>query len=119
MKIGIDIDGTITANPDFFREFISDNLKIGNEVHIITGCHGNKDENEFDEESRVEQLGKIGINKWTKMVQVTRRVHYPDVSVGKGEYCRDNEIALMFEDHMPYIEAIKEISPGTQVVLMQ
>jgi mannose-1-phosphate guanylyltransferase len=36
MRLGLDIDGTITAEPVFFREFASTVIKNGGEVQVVT-----------------------------------------------------------------------------------
>ncbi|MGE0434654.1 MAG: HAD family hydrolase [Planctomycetota bacterium] len=36
MKIGLDLDGTITAAPEFFRIVAEALLQAGHEVHVIT-----------------------------------------------------------------------------------
>ncbi len=118
MKIAIDIDHTITANPEFFRVFIENQLRAGNEIHILTGGTSGPEENLESPVGRVEQLGRLGITSYTRLVQVTRRVQHPDIGVGKGEYCRDNGIHMVIEDDILYIREISRISPRTQAFLI-
>ncbi len=42
MKIGIDVHGVITANPDFFSKFSKLLVCNGHEVHIMSGARYNK-----------------------------------------------------------------------------
>jgi hypothetical protein len=118
MKIAVDIDGTITANPRFFRLFIENQLKAGNEVHVLTGSVRNTEEDAVSPPDRVEQLAKLGITAYTRLVQITRREQHPDIGIGKGVYCRDNGIDMILEDDVLYIWEIKKMSPETQAFLV-
>ena len=55
MRLGLDIDGTITADPVFFKDWASSVLKIGGEVHVVSSRSA---------EARVEtmtELRELGI----------------------------------------------------------
>jgi hypothetical protein len=55
MKIAIDIDNTITANPRFFALFIRNQLDAGNEVHLLTGRISGSEGDIESPQGRVEQ----------------------------------------------------------------
>jgi hypothetical protein len=118
MKIAIDIDKTITANPQFFRIFIENQLKAGNEVHVLTGRVAGREEDEVSPPDRIKQLAKLGITAYTCLVQITRRNQHPDIGMGKGAYCRDNAIDMILEDDVLYIMEITRLSPETQPFLI-
>jgi len=118
MKIAIDIDKTITANPRFFRLFIENQLKAGNEVHVLTGRVSDTEGNRASPRDRVEQLARLGITAYTHLVQITRRQQYPDIGIGKGVYCRENGIDMIMEDDVLYVREISRMSPGTQAFLI-
>jgi hypothetical protein len=118
MKIAIDIDRTITANPQFFRLFIENQLKAGNEIHVLTGRVANAEADMVSPPDRVEQLARLGITTYTRLVQITRRMQYPDIGAGKGVYCRDNGIDMIIEDDELYVREISRVSPGTQSFLI-
>ncbi len=119
MKIAIDIDNTITANPGFFKLFIQNQLDAGNEVHILTGRRSADEEGDIESpDNRVEQLRRLGITAYTKLVQITRAVQHPDIGTGKGEYCRRNMIDMVIEDDIEYIREIMRVSPHTQSFLI-
>ncbi|OPY60057.1 MAG: hypothetical protein A4E57_04568 [Syntrophorhabdaceae bacterium PtaU1.Bin034] len=119
LRIAIDVDNTITANPQFFRLFIENQLRAGNEVHVLTGRKSSGEEgNQESPGERVEQLRKIGITNYTRLIQITRRTQHPDIGIGKGEYCRDNLIDMVLEDDILYIQEISRISPTTQAFLI-
>lgn len=119
MKIAIDIDNTITANPTFFRLFIENQLKAGNEVHVLTGSVANAEADMSSPPDRVEQLARLGITTYTRLVQITRKMQHPDIGIGKGAYCRDNEIDMIIEDDDLYVKEISRASPGTQAFLIK
>jgi hypothetical protein len=118
MRIAIDIDNTITSNPRFFRLFMENQLLAGNEIHVLTGKVASRVEDEENPEERIEQLARLGITSYTRLVQITRTSQHPDIGTGKGEYCRDNEIDMIFEDDIFYIREISRISPVTQAFLI-
>ena len=118
MKIAIDIDHTITANPEFFRLFIENQLRAGNEIHVLTGRLSHREADIVSPDERVEQLRRLGITTYTRLVQITRKAQYPDIGTGKGEYCRDNAIDMIIEDDLSYIREISRISPLTQAFLI-
>lgn len=118
MKIGIDIDGTITANPEFFKALIASHLYAGDEVHIITGGIQPGFGYEFNSQSRIKQLSDLGIHRWSYLVRCYASTS-GEVANLKGQYCKDFEIDCLFEDTLSYIEAVKKISPLTQTFLIQ
>jgi hypothetical protein len=77
-----------------------------------------REEDEDSPADRVEQLAKLGITAYTRLVQITRRAQYPDIGMGKGVYCRDNGIDMILEDDALYCEEILKISPETQAFLI-
>jgi uncharacterized HAD superfamily protein len=96
IKIGLDMDGTITEFPDFFAALTrSDQF----EVHIITGRGP-----EHEEITKLE-LEKFGIR--------FDKLHLVDATwAEKGKICKDLGIQIMFDD---MDEFIKHISPDTMV----
>ncbi len=90
LKIGLDIDGTITDYPAFFA-IIS---KIDQfEIHIITG------RGEDDRQSTIEELAQYGVRY--------DYLHFVDVNWhGKGQICKDYNIDFMFDDMDEYINNI-------------
>jgi hypothetical protein len=118
IRIAVDIDHTITANPEFFKLFIENQLQAGNEIHVLTGRLSSREENAVNPADRVEQLRRLGITKYTTLVQITRQAQYPDIGIGKGEYCRDHNIDMIMEDDTLYIGEISRISPRTQAFLI-
>jgi|TARA_Y100000310_G_C20691139_1_gene822285 hypothetical protein len=124
IKIAIDIDGTITHTPKYFSHVITGQMAIGNEIHILTGAISNfyngkyKEGNYESPIERISQLKSYGIYNWTKLIMVVRDKQFPDIADGKGEYCRDNNIDIIYEDNLGYIKSIKKISPNTLAFLI-
>lgn len=118
MKIGIDIDGTITANPSFFKKLIASAIKAGDEIHIITGGLQDNFGYDFNSGKRIKQLNDIDIYYWTVLVRCFAPTT-EEVALLKGKYCLNNEIDCLYEDTLSYIEAVKIYSPFTQTFLIQ
>lgn len=126
MKIAIDIDGTITRLPKFFKQFIDSFIDNDNEIHILTGAKpnsrndgNNKEGNYSNLPNRMKQLKKYGIENYTVLISVLRETDTPGVAEGKGDYCKENKIDIIFEDNSKYAEAIKRISPHTIIFLIR
>jgi uncharacterized HAD superfamily protein len=91
MKIGLDIDGTITDKPEFFA-LLTQNPNF--EVHIITGR--DKDWNL----ATIADLAKWGIRY--------DQIHYADNWLDKGRICAEQGLEIMFDDMDEYIKHIPE-----------
>lgn len=96
-KIGIDVDGTITSAPEFFRT-LTRNLRFVAEIHILTARSfpGDKD---FDHILKVteEELGQLGI-------------YYDALALrtDKARYIVEHSLNVMFENTDAEIESIPE-----------
>lgn len=96
MKIGLDIDGTICENAEFFSA-LSQSDKF--EVHIITG------RDPSDKIETLDELTNLGIKFHT--------IHYADNWEDKGRICKELGLSVMFDDQDEYI---KHISLDTLVM---
>lgn len=96
IKVGLDMDGTITDFPDFFAALASSEKF---EIHIITG------RGEEHRQQTIEELNKFGVRY--------DHMHFVDATWDKkGKICKDLGIQIMFDD---MDEFIKHISPDTMV----
>lgn len=89
MKIGLDIDGTISENVEFFAT-LSQSDRF--EVHIITG------RDPADKIETLEELTSLGINFHT--------IHYADGWEDKGRICKELGLEVIFDDQDEYITHI-------------
>ena len=89
IKIGLDIDGTITEHPEFFAA-LSQSEKF--EVHVITGRGAE------DIKDTTAELTALGI-RWDK-------IHHADNWEDKGRVCKELGIEVMFDDQDEYISRI-------------
>ncbi len=110
MNFGFDVDGTISAIPVPLAAIALALRRNGDEVHIITGqpnaptpaCY----------ERRRDQLAALG---WEEGDYDHLFIAGPNYVQDKVDYCRDNDIALMFEDSLIYAAAISEVTPTVVV----
>ena len=91
MKIAVDIDGTITAYPEFFGLFTKAMTKAGCEIHILT------DRERETENGIAEELEHYGI-----------RYHKIKITGNKAEYIIDERIEVLFEDTDEYFLSLPE-----------
>lgn len=110
MKIAFDIDGTITEVPKQMKELIRMHDSV-----ILTGSLNPN----ATIDGRIEQLRKYDISDedFDEIVQCIG-IDVVDVAKKKGEYCRDNNIDLIFEDSPLYTFWISRISPQTACFLI-
>jgi len=80
LKIALDLDGTITYAPEFFRTFTEQFYNVA-EIHIVT-CRPPE-----DRESTERELKELGI-----------KYHYLALERYKIVYCLQNGINAIFED---------------------
>lgn len=128
MRVGIDLDGTITANPEFFERFLKAFMSTPfpscgtkNFIFVLTGrlAKNIADEGiEFDPPHRVDQLKELGISVDDITIIEISRMHYIDIAKAKGFACRELEIDLVIEDNQHYIAWIHKLSLDTQCLLM-
>jgi uncharacterized HAD superfamily protein len=100
MKIGIDIDGTITAAPPLFSVLTRALRKEGHEVVIVTfRDKGHRKETE-------EELETLGV-EYDKLVMGNQIANFP----WKAKQVMKYDLDAFFEDSAEVIEEIKKVKP--------
>ncbi len=101
MKIAIDIDGTITECPEFFV-FLTKLFRPEHEIHIITG---RKQTERIETE---EQLTALGIEYHHLHIVGPKKSYLTEETMWtrKGDFCREHNIDVLFEDMDEFIEHI-------------
>jgi hypothetical protein len=117
MRIAVDIDGTLSREPDNIRELMKNLMHGRNRVIVLTGCLYDQP----SEEERIKQLEGFGVRKgvhYTELIRVPGFTH-KQVSYGKATYCRDTQIDIILEDDDEYISDINQMSPRTTCFLIR
>jgi uncharacterized HAD superfamily protein len=112
LKIGIDIHGVVTANPEFFSAFTKMLYENGHEIHIMTGPHREKVEPLLKKHniffthffSIVEEEEKNGKNEivWTKNGDPFMDINVWDRA--KAKYAKKHKIDLHIDDSTKYAD---------------
>lgn len=112
MNIAVDIDGTITESPGFFKEFMLAMREKGHSIHIITGTTNIKKTPEECQEHRKAQLKKYDIKEKEDYdyLVICRSPMVEGVAAAKADYCKNKNIDIIFEDSDLFIEAINKYS---------
>lgn len=110
MNFGFDIDGTISAAPVPFAAIASALIAAGHEVHVLTGTM-ERTIDDAHRQRRIDQLTLLGF-PYTRL----HIVHAPFHVESKAAYCAEHEIVMMFEDSIPYSDAIA--AAGTFVMVV-
>lgn len=90
MRIGIDIDATITMYPEFFRA-LTEAMYSTHEIHVIT------DRDPAIHDQTVEELQELGI-----------RYHHLVITPDKYTYILDQGIDVLFDDTDHYFQELPE-----------
>lgn len=108
MVFCFDIDGTISARQEVFREIMRSLRNSGHTVYALTGTVIGF--NQTGEEYRIDQLRSHGLEKGVDYDDVVVCVGTSPEVVGemKGEFCRDKEVALLVEDTDIYIASVNK-----------
>jgi uncharacterized HAD superfamily protein len=106
MNFGFDIDGTISADVSSYRTLMESLIKNDQEVHVITGTADSVITDEIMDR-RIHWLNKNNIPYTHLKVCVGGPIK---VAQEKAEYCRDNNICMMFEDSIEYADKISKFS---------
>jgi len=124
MKIGIDIDGTISSNIQFWAQFTEFHKKhllsmpeadFNHEIHIITNR-----QKPLTELTRV-QLQEWGI-KYDVLAVLDKSFAHTKGTVqaeAKARYCKKHGIDVFYDNEaFMYYDVFKKISPETHLVLI-
>ena len=106
MRVGLDIDGTISAAPVLFAGIARSLIAQGHEVWIITGAG--------ELSARVEQMGALGV-PWTRLAVVDNGNPPHILGPIKARYCRAHSIDVMVDDFPEVVDAC--LADGTPAVL--
>lgn len=86
------------------------------EVFILTGSLSGSP----TQEQRAKQLETFGIdNTHCTSVIMVDGATMEEVAIGKGQFCRDNQIDMIFEDNDLFIQHINKLSPKTSTWLIR
>lgn len=107
LNIGIDFHDTISYNPTFFKELMSN---WPGEVYIITGTPISK------KEETIEQLFNIGITEdlYANILMGFNYIkedmtinHFHRMKEHKLEHIKNNNISIYFDDNPFYVEYLR------------
>lgn len=130
VKIGIDYGKVIDKYPLQFALLTRILSGFGCEIHIITGMNYGKFGDDCEDKlkygdnvvERVRNFRSYELRMRGIVYDVLAphddRGHTND-DKGKGKYCRDVGIDIMFDDNDGYIQDIRRWSPGTKIVVVR
>jgi hypothetical protein len=111
MRIAIDIDGTITELPEFFRKI----APVSDYVLVLTGTL-----NKRDIQFRIDQLNNLKFFQYKQYDNLIECAgdNVRMVAKMKGEMCLEHQIDILFEDTEMYCKEVMKISPNTKCFLL-
>lgn len=117
IAVGCDIDGTITADPDAYREILSALVSAGHEVHVITAGDPSRPDWHMSPADRVEQLLRYDLvqGRDYTMLHVADGDDKEEMGAAKRDICEQFGVVFMFENDETFAA---EISQVAQCVLM-
>jgi len=122
MNVCFDIDGTITAHPEFFRLLSHAVRKSGGEVFIVTS-RTRTIETKRATRKELSELGIIYSHLYILRDQIeAERIcpfsnfdWYQKFLFQKLVYCKANHVDIYFDDETKVIELFKQFLPEVQV----
>lgn len=114
MRLAVDVDGTIDANPDEMRSILSAVKAAGHAVIVLTGTPTDKATQE-DWDDKRNYLQSMGCGScWDKLVVVP---HKPgELAEAKAAYCKANGIDVLIDNSKDNAKAA--IAAGVPLVLV-
>lgn len=112
MRVGIDIDFTLTVFPEFFKNLMSKFRSI-----IVTSFIKEIGDREANFKYRVRQMRKLGIKGGDyEILAIAEGLNLKEVGKDKAIFCDLLGIDVMFDDQEIYVDQIKRV---TDVVLVE
>jgi len=96
MKVAVDVDGTIDANPAQMRSIMSALMAAGQYVVILTGT-GDGTATQTDWQNKVNYLNSLGCGEcWNELVVVSHTDDdLPDI---KAKWCAANGVDVLIDN---------------------
>ena len=123
MNIGIDIDDTITALPEFFKELTGSFRAKGHKIHLITSRTDNAEVRKMTQ-AELQELGiKYDHLYFLPSYSAAKELcpHYEldwfqKYLWQKADYCLKNDISIYFDDDIKVIGIFKKYAHKTEVL---
>lgn len=113
MKVGIDIDGTVTAMPDVFRPMCASLIAAHHHVYIVTAAMPDRDHPSRNTRAgRQAQLAHYGMHLGTHYDAIClawgddRR----EVAQAKAKLCQDLHLDVMCDNDPLNVAACREVT---------
>jgi hypothetical protein len=114
MRIAVDLDGTIDANPEEMRSIMGSLMASGHYVVVLTGVGSDAPTQEEWQEKR-NYLRSLGCGSvWNELVIVSH--NDKDLSDKKAQWCTENKISVMIENNKDNAKAA--VDAGVPLVLV-
>jgi hypothetical protein len=126
MNVGIDIDDTITAIPELFKELTNSFKAKGHKIHIITSRTDEK-EARIVTEKELSELGIVYNYLYFLPIYSVAKEACPHTELDwyqkylwqKTDYCLKNDISIYFDDDIKVITLFNKYAPGIKVLQIQ
>ena len=114
MRIAVDIDGTIDANPDEMRSIMGSLMAAGHTVTVLTGT-SDEVATETDWQNKYDYLKSLGCGAvWDTLCVVGHEVG--DLDAQKAKWCAENGIDVLIDNDKGNAKAA--IAAGVPLVLV-
>ena len=121
MNVGIDIDDTITAIPEFFKELTISFANKGHKIHIITSRTDNEEVRKYTQKE-LKELGVV--YDYLYFLPSFSNANCPNNELDwyqkylwqKADYCFKNFISVYFDDDLKVVSLFQKYAPKTIVL---
>ncbi len=122
MNIGLDIDDTITAQPEFFSMLTHSIRQLGGKVYVVSTRMNTEDVREITEEMLksydvvYDELFLIAsIKEAEKICPYDELDSYQKWVWQKVDYCQKKAVSVFFDDDQRVVELFRLFAPEIQV----
>lgn len=123
MNIGIDIDDTITALPEFFKELTVSFRAKGHKIHIVTSRTDNEEVRKVTK-AELQELGIKSDYLYFLPSYSAAKEFCPHQELDwfqkylwqKADYCLKKDISIYFDDDIKVVELFQKYSPEITVL---
>lgn len=121
--LGLDIDGVITASPDYFVSLSSDWRRKGRQVHIVSS----RSDHPEARQSTIAELRAIGITydrlyllpsieTAQRDCQIPGLDWYQKYLWQKVDYCTRHDISLFYDDDIKVVQLFQLLAPKIEII---
>ena len=116
MRVAVDIDGTVDANPREFQSLMSSLMAAGHIVSVVTGTSDGPP-TQADYDNKAAYLTNLGMAEcWHDLTVISHPGGNNDLAATKAQWCVDNGVDCLIDNTIANVKAASQA--GISLVLV-